>query len=1375
MTHRRSHRTIRALVMALTAGVSCGVADAAVTLLGVQYQQDNPYTEYQCIWHDRNYPTDCGAVVGGSNVHVYLRNDGASSVTINDVTLAGYSLKTVIKRSATYHNANSIYFYWDNPPQAIIDAGEPVWYKGDPTTIPPGGVAQAVVRLRYVPVTRPVSIGVVTSAGTVSASVPVDSAAPQLASVGFSQDRTKVYLHWRRSGGAAPTTIRMDGNDVTANTTTVGDPSVNFAESVLTLGTALPQGSYHVYQGVYADGKTATASLRTWGHEFIHATWYTFPIADGDYDGARAWIDEATNHGINAVENQMPSALAHYLDTSGGAAYARARGFGTISWSAPVGFEPWMWFLDDEPDAEEDNLDCGTGLKLPCGSGHDTGVLAMLNIEKGEDWRRYVSTIPTSVNMDGTLKPDNYYSYGQAVDCLQVDPYYQARLRDSYYDYPQRIPLYAKATYIYAVSLATTTAAEPNPSHVILYSCKQTDASGGWPYPTRESKRIEFYYALAAGAKGISYWWFKTPNGLGTKEPDALAMWYEVGLLGNEVKTISPLLVTSHPVAMTLTPSAGVWARALASGTDTIILLAVNDDYYNDPAGCHYTPKTNASVVAALPTWMQSSPTAFEIRPSGLYDVATSLSGGNLTVSLGTLNLTRMIVITTNPQLRATIQQRYEEKVRPGICAFAPEYCVPQNNPPSILQHPVDQTVDPGGSAAFTVVAAGSSPLSYQWQKNQVNLSNGGHYSGCTTATLTVSSADSGDAASYRCVVTNPYGTATSNAATLTLAAPGPPAITQQPSSQSVVPGGTAVFTVAASGTPPLSYQWQKNQVNLSNGGHYSGCTTATLTVSAADSGDAGNYRCIVTNGYGSATSSEASLTVTSCSTPMLINGGFEGGNTGGVAAGWTAYSRPTVPSFIAYTIQTASPAEGLQYQQIQSSYVASGGAGVYQVVTGCTPGATYTIAGWFRTNSASGRATVKCAPDGSTSYNSAIDLNPAASTTSSAWVSFSGTVVASASSITIFLDGQTHVVVTGDGKAAAFDGITVTCVGPAAPTITQQPAAQSVCPGGTATFTVAAAGDGPLQYQWQKNGANVSNGGHYSGATTATLTITGTDGTDAAAYRCVVSNAGGNATSNAATLTIRAPTQITQQPTAQQVCPGGAVVFTVAATGDGSPAYQWQKEETNLSNGGHYSGVNTATLTVTGANGTDVGNYRCVVTAGCGGIASSAALLTLKTPTLITVQPVPQEVPLHGTAVFTVTATGEGVIGYQWRKNGVDLSNTGHYSGVTTDTLTISNADAEDAAGYRCAVTAGCGSAISDEATLTVTEPTFAAADLDRDGDVDLDDFAVFQLCFAGPNRAFRSECDVVDFDRDGDVDLSDFAVFQACFGGPNRPSACP
>jgi uncharacterized protein YraI len=92
---------------------------------------------------------------------------------------------------------------------------------------------------------------------------------------------------------------------------------------------------------------------------------------------------------------------------------------------------------------------------------------------------------------------------------------------------------------------------------------------------------------------------------------------------------------------------------------------------------------------------------------------------------------------------------------------------VASNTAPSIIQQPVNQFVGPGGNASFTVLASGTGPLGYRWQKNQANLSDGGHYSGSTTNTLTISNVDSNDAASYRCVVTNAYGGATSSPATL--------------------------------------------------------------------------------------------------------------------------------------------------------------------------------------------------------------------------------------------------------------------------------------------------------------------------------------------------------------------------------------------------------------------------------------------------------------------------------------------------------------------------------------------------------------------------------------------------------------------------------
>ena len=67
-------------------------------------------------------------------------------------------------------------------------------------------------------------------------------------------------------------------------------------------------------------------------------------------------------------------------------------------------------------------------------------------------------------------------------------------------------------------------------------------------------------------------------------------------------------------------------------------------------------------------------------------------------------------------------------------------------NTPVINTQPLSQTVDAATPVTFTVVAASAKPLSYQWQKDQVDLANGGHYSGATTPTLTVTGADAADA-----------------------------------------------------------------------------------------------------------------------------------------------------------------------------------------------------------------------------------------------------------------------------------------------------------------------------------------------------------------------------------------------------------------------------------------------------------------------------------------------------------------------------------------------------------------------------------------------------------------------------------------------------
>jgi hypothetical protein len=124
---------------------------------------------------------------------------------------------------------------------------------------------------------------------------------------------------------------------------------------------------------------------------------------------------------------------------------------------------------------------------------------------------------------------------------------------------------------------------------------------------------------------------------------------------------------------------------------------------------------------------------------------------------------------------------------------------------PTIAAQPANQTVTAGQAATFSVVVSGTAPFSYQWLKNNMNISGATAASYTTPATL---AGDSG--AQFNVVVSNSAGSVTSAMATLTVNAVAvAPAITTQPANQAVTVGQTATFSVTATGTAPLSYQWQ--------------------------------------------------------------------------------------------------------------------------------------------------------------------------------------------------------------------------------------------------------------------------------------------------------------------------------------------------------------------------------------------------------------------------------------------------------------------------------------------------------------------------------------------------------------------------------------
>ena len=150
----------------------------------------------------------------------------------------------------------------------------------------------------------------------------------------------------------------------------------------------------------------------------------------------------------------------------------------------------------------------------------------------------------------------------------------------------------------------------------------------------------------------------------------------------------------------------------------------------------------------------------------------------------------------------------------------------------------------------------------YQWQFNSTNIS------GATNAAYTVTSITTNQAGNYRVVVTDNTGPGTNAAATLTVRVP--PSVTQPPVGLTVLAGGSSNFTVTATGTLPLNYQWQRNGTNIA------GATSAIYAFTNAQPSAAGNYTVIITNLAGSVTSPSAGLTV--LVTPILT--GVSGSST---------------------------------------------------------------------------------------------------------------------------------------------------------------------------------------------------------------------------------------------------------------------------------------------------------------------------------------------------------------------------------------------------------------------------------------------------------------------------------------------------------------
>jgi hypothetical protein len=173
---------------------------------------------------------------------------------------------------------------------------------------------------------------------------------------------------------------------------------------------------------------------------------------------------------------------------------------------------------------------------------------------------------------------------------------------------------------------------------------------------------------------------------------------------------------------------------------------------------------------------------------------------------------------------------------------------------PTITHQPANVYTELGSNAMFSVTAAGTQPMSYQWYEDGIAVA------GANLPYVAVQSVSATDAYEYAVVISNALGSVISSSATLNLGLPA--SISNQPASLSVLAGQLATFSVGAAGTSPLYFQWFDGTNALVDGDNIEGSESDALTINPAVTNDSGAYLVIVSNYYGSITSSIANLTV---------------------------------------------------------------------------------------------------------------------------------------------------------------------------------------------------------------------------------------------------------------------------------------------------------------------------------------------------------------------------------------------------------------------------------------------------------------------------------------------------------------------------------
>jgi alpha-tubulin suppressor-like RCC1 family protein len=527
----------------------------------------------------------------------------------------------------------------------------------------------------------------------------------------------------------------------------------------------------------------------------------------------------------------------------------------------------------------------------------------------------------------------------------------------------------------------------------------------------------------------------------------------------------------------------------------------------------------------------------------------------------------------------------------------------PGPTPALITLAPPSKTVAAGSDVTLGINAVGTPPLKYQWSFA------GNIVSGATNPSLTLSNVQTGASGLYTVVVTNDFGSANTSA-TLTVTS-SPPFILTQPANQEMVPANTVVFTVIARGSDPLAYQWQFNNDDIA------GATGPSLKLSKVQTNNAGTYRVVVSNAYGTVISSNATLTIV----PTVIVGwgsvfvsspnpppGLT--NVAGIAAGdqfsaalktdstvfawgWNAFGKLDVPAGL-FNVVAISAGGDHGSTLLADRTVINWGDSFFDPAAAVPPGLSNVVdvAAGSRFNLALRRDGL-IVPWGDNLLNP-LDLPPGLSDVvdvAAGWyhglaLKRDGTVVAWGSNSS----GQTNVPAGLSNVAAISAGWTHSLALRNDGTIVSWGDLSNLP---SLSNVVAIASGAHHALALRSDGTVVAWGGNGSGQTNVPSQLAN-----------VVAIAAG--TDHSLALLNDGSPYVVRHPWAQTILNGVDVEFTVLAMGRPPFSYQWKFNGTNI------PAATNAVLKILHADVNVAGEYCCVVSNRIGAVTSLPAALTV-------------------------------------------------------------------------------------------------------------------------------------------------------------------